>query len=159
MSILVLSLTLPFSFNADSFAAMMRGTPGDDDNLDGTEKDDAIYGLAGNDEIVGFDGNDAIFAGAGSDIVYGQDGNDYIEGNKGADVLHGEDFCNSNPESDDDEKDVIKGNQGDDVVMGESGDDTIYGNSGNDRLYGDCFNGPTSADGKDKLYGGMEMTH
>lgn len=83
MSILVLSLTLPFSFNADSFAAMMRGTPGDDDNLDGTEKDDAIYGLAGNDEIVGFDGNDAIFAGAGSDIVYGQDGNDYIEGNKG----------------------------------------------------------------------------
>ena len=57
MSILVLSLTLPFSFNPDSFAAMMRGTPGDDDNLDGTEKDDAIYGLAGNDEIVGFDGN------------------------------------------------------------------------------------------------------
>ncbi len=110
MSILVLSLTLPFSFNQDSYAAMVRGASGDDDNLDGTEKDDAIYGLTGNDEIVGFDGADVIFAGAGSDIVYGQDGNDYIEGNKGADVIHGEDFCNYDPESDDDEKDVIKGN-------------------------------------------------
>ena len=60
----------------------IMGTEGDDDDLDGTEGDDEIFGLGGNDTICGKGGDDEIYGGAGNDtFAYDSDtfGNDIIK--------------------------------------------------------------------------------
>ncbi len=60
----------------------IMGTEGDDDDLDGTEFDDEIFGLGGNDTICGKGGDDEIYGGAGNDtFVYDNKtfGNDTIK--------------------------------------------------------------------------------
>jgi hypothetical protein len=71
------------------------------DQIIGTEKDDAIYGfngsdrllgLDGKDVVVGGDGNDRIAGGDGDDILYGGDGRNIVKGGAGADVFVLNDF-------------------------------------------------------------------
>jgi serralysin len=60
--------------------AIIRGTNGDDNPLNGTSLGDTINGFGGNDHIFGLGGNDSLHGDAGNDIVSGGDGNDVLDG-------------------------------------------------------------------------------
>ena len=114
--------------------AIIIGSNNDDD-LDGTKKDDLI--IAGG-------GEDDIDAGKGDDLVFGGSGDDTIDGGKGSDILFGGSG-----------EDVIDGGKGNDLVFGGTGDDTIDGGSGKDVLFGGS--GDDEIDGgagKDIIFGG-----
>lgn len=83
--------------------------------FDGTSKSDDFKGNVGPDEINGF---------AGNDHLNGSDGSDLIKGGRGADVIDG---------GDDDDADLLYGNQGHDRISLGTGDKG-YGGDGNDRL-------------------------
>jgi Ca2+-binding RTX toxin-like protein len=77
--------------------AIIKGTSGNDE-LHGTNEDDAIEGFQGNDLIYGFDGddiltsadgNDVVFGGEGDDLLISLSGNDYLDGGAGADRMTG----------------------------------------------------------------------
>ncbi|MDD1795765.1 type I secretion C-terminal target domain-containing protein [Enterovibrio sp. ZSDZ42] len=96
-----------------------------DDEIDGGNGDDVLYGYGGNDtidggngvdELHGGEGNDSLSGGNGKDILYGDGGNDTLDGGRGGDRLVG-------GEGDDT---LILGN-GPDVVVFESGTDTVEG--------------------------------
>jgi Ca2+-binding RTX toxin-like protein len=82
--------------NGDGF--IMFGEDGDD-VLNGSERDDQIYGdlddlrervcIDGSDIIRGGGGDDALFGGGESDELYGDDGDDWLDGGAGADMLDG----------------------------------------------------------------------
>ena len=77
--------------------AIINGTNGDDNPLNGTQLDDIIYGLDGDDWIYGSGGNDILDGGAGSNRLYGGAGDDtyIINGfNAGDAVLEGVDRGN-----------------------------------------------------------------
>ncbi len=86
------------------------GTDDDDfgpgKSLLGTDRDDKIFGLAG---------NDALLAGAGDDELYGDAGNDLLDGSKGNDKLYG--------------------GAGDDDLGGRAGNDTLTGGAGADTFW------------------------
>jgi Ca2+-binding RTX toxin-like protein len=69
------------------------GTDGDDGTrlLRGTDNDDRIFGLAGDDRARGRDGNDILYGGPGDDRMRGDDGDDTLIGGLGNDVLFGND--------------------------------------------------------------------
>ncbi|MDB2437667.1 hypothetical protein N9W89_03045 [Hellea sp.] len=69
--------------------ALVNGTPGDDDPLNGTTDDDFINGLAGDDVIFGLSGDDIINGGDGRDILNGGDGDDILNGDAGNDDFFG----------------------------------------------------------------------
>ena len=60
--------------------AIVNGTNGNDDPLNGTSFGDAINGFGGNDRIFGFGGNDNMHGDAGDDKLFGGDGNDLLDG-------------------------------------------------------------------------------
>jgi Ca2+-binding RTX toxin-like protein len=62
-----------------SASSKQNGTLGDD-NIRGTDQNDVLVGLAGNDTITGQ---------AGDDNIDGSEGNDYLIGGPGADTLSG----------------------------------------------------------------------
>ena len=154
------------------------GTPGND-NLDGDDFDNYIYGLPGNDYINGFggddvinggDGDDVIFGGDDSDLLYGGNGNDHIYGNDGVDFLDGgmgNDYLDGGENNDsiigDDGDDIIvdlygdnkiNGGNGNDNIKTGSGIDTIFGGSGDDEIYsGDGDDTIEGNDGNDTIYG------
>lgn len=66
--------------------------------VDGTYRDETLYGGKGNDTIRSNGGNDSIFAGAGNDKLYGGSGNTNFTGNAGSDTF------------------VVQGNYGSDVI-------------------------------------------
>ncbi len=110
------------------------GNDGAGDWLIGTNNDDTIYGLGGNDLLSGRDGDDGLYGGAGADSVFGGNGNDvlvtengedYLDGGAGADDLYG---GNNN--------DVLIGGNGADDLYGGAGNDTIAGGNGADNYYG-----------------------
>lgn len=103
----------------------IRGTLGDDEELNGTEGDDLIRGFDGNDTIDALGGNDTVRAGAGDDIVNGGDGRDFIFGFDGNDTLNGGDGA-----------DKIQGGEGIDRIDGGRNADDIDGGPGNDILLG-----------------------
>lgn len=84
---------------------------------------DKIWGGAGNDEISGGDGNDSVWGGAGADTLYGDFGNDYLTGEAGNDFISGD---NGN--------DYLNGGSGNDTLTGDAGNDTLVGGLGNDKL-------------------------
>lgn len=102
----------------------------------GSNLDDVMLGLAGNDKLYGQAGADSLFGGAGADTLYGGIGNDHLEGGIDNDSLLGE--------------------AGDDKLYGNSGHDSLKGGEGNDQLFGglgrDSLNGEA---GNDTLYGGQ----
>jgi hypothetical protein len=150
-------------------------TPGND-IFTGSDRDEVIDLLAGNDVFAARGGNDLVAGGAGNDRLAGEAGDDTLNGGEGADTLDG-------GEGDDliwgglspnDLRDVVfglggndtihggagnddlNGGDGDDLIFGEAGADTVIGNAGNDTLNGGglsdaLFGGP----GADVLNGGF----
>jgi Ca2+-binding RTX toxin-like protein len=78
--------------------------------LSGSDFDDRILGLGGNDNINANDGNDVVYSGSGSDAVDLGAGNDFGRGGFG--------------------RDVFSGGAGNDVIFGEQGNDKLYGEDG-----------------------------
>jgi Ca2+-binding RTX toxin-like protein len=97
----------------------------DDDDVDGSEGNDTLYG----------GGKDTLSGGAGSDGLDGENGNDSLHGGAGPDVLQGG-YGN----------DFLVGGSEDDFLQGESNHDTLNGGAGNDGLHG--------GNGADSLNGG-----
>jgi len=102
--------------------------------IGGTENDDRINSLGGNDTVWGDGGNDTIEGGGGNDFLHGGQGNDVITDEQGDDFLWG--------------------NEGDDNLNGGSGIDALFGGFGNDTLRGglgaDAIDGGV---GDDLIYG------
>lgn len=84
--------------------------------ITGTPGDDVLMGTNFNDEIRGLGGNDTINGGIGDDILYGDQGADILAGGGGNDSLYDGD--------------------GDDIVYGFTGDDQFYVEGGNNTLDG-----------------------
>lgn len=84
-----------------------------------------INGSDRDDDIFGNDGNDILTAGIGNDHLEGREGNDDIEGDEGDDELHagiGNDH--------------LDGGDGNDTLFGDDGDDVLRAGFGNDILTG-----------------------
>lgn len=122
--------TVANSFNSAKKAAAKKA-----DDINGTKKNDILYGTNADDTMNGKAGNDVLYGGWGDDRLYGSTGNDKLYGGDGDDKLYGEKG-----------NDVLYGNDGDDYLSGSTGTDKLYGGDGDDELYG--------GDGNDKLYGG-----
>jgi Ca2+-binding RTX toxin-like protein len=69
-----------------AFAATRTGNQ-NANTLNGTNADDIIYGLGGNDDIDGRGGDDNLYGGEGRDDIQGGTGEDYIVGDKGRDTV------------------------------------------------------------------------
>jgi Ca2+-binding RTX toxin-like protein len=95
------------------------------DLLNGTDDDDQLDALAGNDFVYGNAGNDILAGGANDDQVYGGAGNDTLDGGAGMDALHG-----------DAGDDVLDGGDDNDQLFGDAGRDTLRGGLGANSLYG-----------------------
>ena len=85
-----------------------------DNNKNGTNGDDIIFGDKGSNTISTNGGENAVRALAGNDIVNGGNEADLIFGEGGADILNG--------------------NSGDDLISGGGGADRIYGAGGDDKI-------------------------
>ncbi|MCT4609175.1 MAG: hypothetical protein N4A70_08200 [Pelagimonas sp.] len=101
----------------------------------GNGLDNAIDGLAGNDNLIAGGGNDTVFGGEGHDKLHGNDGADALFGQSGNDKLHGGTG-----------DDTVDGGEGNDTLCPGLGDDIMYGGAGNDLLSGNA--------GADIAYGG-----
>jgi Ca2+-binding RTX toxin-like protein len=89
-------------------------------------KNQSLIGQAGDDELRGFyDRDDIMFGGAGNDQLQGMSGNDTLSGGAGNDLLQG---MSGN--------DTLSGDAGNDLLQGMSGDDELSGGAGNDNLEG-----------------------
>ena len=97
------------------------------ETIDGSQKNDFIWGYEGANIIRG-NGGDDIIRGAdlSADILRGGDGADTLYGFGGDDILVGDDDTSLNPAA----------LRGDDTLYGGTGDDTIYGLSGFNRIDG-----------------------
>ncbi|MEJ6403978.1 calcium-binding protein [Yoonia sp. 2307UL14-13] len=104
----------------------IRGTLGDDPELNGTDGDDLIRGFAGDDVIDAGAGVDEVRAGEGEDVVNGGPDRDEIFGGPGDDILNG-----------DGGNDTIRGGGGNDTIDGGEGFDIVFGGAGDDVIYGD----------------------
>lgn len=114
-----------------------------DDELEGGGGRDSLSGGDGNDSLSGDGGDDVIEGGADNDVLFGGDGNDRLVGGSGPDALAG--GTGNDTLVSDDGGDLGIGMEGDDVLFGGGGNDTFSGNEGNDVLQGD--------DGADALDG------
>lgn len=92
----------------------------------GTLKDDKIRGTDKNDRICSLAGNDQIFGGLGDDKLRGHDGDDVVVGGSGNDLLTGG-YGN----------DAVSGQSGNDVLYGDHGDDDLDGGPGSDSCQGE----------------------
>jgi Ca2+-binding RTX toxin-like protein len=91
------------------------------DRLVGSNHDDSIDSLSGNDYVYALAGDDVVVAGAGRDHVFGGDGNDVIYGDAGSDKIYGQSGV-----------DLMFGGQGDDILNGGAGNDWLIGGDGSD---------------------------
>ncbi|MCT7949625.1 hypothetical protein NG798_07485 [Ancylothrix sp. C2] len=82
----------------------------------GTQNQDTLTGIVGNDIIFGLQGDDSLLGFAGNNVIFGDEGNDIILGNIGNDVLIG--------------------GSGSDFLFGSDGNDTLYGNEESNTLVG-----------------------
>ncbi len=137
-----------------SFFAYGAHKPSDDDNeingtrrddvLIGTEEDDEISGGRGDDTLKGLGGDDELDGGRGDDTLYGGAGEDELHGGRGDDLLDGG--------ADDDE---LNGGRGDDTLLGGAGEDDLKGGRGDDQLDGGADNDSLAGGrGDDTLIGG-----
>jgi cyclophilin family peptidyl-prolyl cis-trans isomerase len=105
------------------------------DYLVGTNRDNVIRGLAGNDEISGLNGSDRLLGQEGADRLAGGTGNDFCQGGAG--------------------NDVINGGAGNDRIAGNAGRDRITTGGGRDTILigrGEGLDVVTDfADGFDKI--------
>lgn len=113
------TITSPEYFSTDNGEIIfgeLDNANADERSLEGSIKQDRIYG--------GSKG-DSINAGDLNDTLYGMNGNDTISGNDGSDLLFGMS-----------DNDILNGEAGDDELYGGGGDDVLNGGSGNDILEG-----------------------
>lgn len=122
----------------------IKGTLGDDLNLQGTTGNDLILGFSGNDtingnggldEIRGGSGMDTITGGADRDVINGGPDNDRIFGMGGNDTLEGgggDDYIEVG-----DGSDIVRGGDGNDTIFGgtDDGSDVLRGEDGNDTIF------------------------
>ncbi len=113
-----------------------------------TDGDDLLYDPNGSDDNDGLDalrGNDTVIGGLGSDTLFGSDGDDELIG---YDDVSGRDDENDGRDRLDGGAgdDLLDGGEGDDVLLGGEGDDTALGGGGRDEIGG--------GDGNDSLDGG-----
>jgi Ca2+-binding RTX toxin-like protein len=154
--------------------ATIIGTDKDDDStllgsifsghghyLLGTEEDDDIFGLAGNDLMIADDGDDTLNGGTGADTMLGGDGNDtYIVDNTGNDrvitfvsftlsegverltlaatagAINGTGNGLDNLLEGNDFANTLDGRDGADEIRGEDGTDALFGGASDDELFG-----------------------
>lgn len=107
---------------ADAPAAVIIGTPGDDE-LEGTRAYDAIFAAAGDDRLDGLASGDDLFGQAGDDTLVDKAGDDLLRGGPGRDLFAG------NPGDD-----LLFGGRGNDTLLDDTGSDLFSGGPGNDRI-------------------------
>lgn len=137
--------------------------------INGTDRDDYLFGTNSADTMYGHAGNDTLFGGGGNDRLHGGAGNDTLRGDTGADFLDGgagEDFANYESSWSAVSLSLaanwgISGDaQGDtyfsiEHVVGSNYDDWIVGNSANNQLWGLAGNDTLRGEGgNDQLFGG-----
>lgn len=159
---------------ADAITALTVLTGDEDNSVDLTDVDAAVFmNLTtitvatgdGNDTIVGSpdigmtvdagDGDDTITGFAGLDTLRGGDGDDSILGGDGADSIDAGDG-----------NDIVDGEIGDDTILGDDGADTLNGGDDNDSILAgdgeDSVSGDAGTDfllgdlGNDTISGGTE---
>jgi Ca2+-binding RTX toxin-like protein len=92
--------------------------------IKGTDEDDYIDALEGNDLVFAKGGNDYVDGWTGNDYLGGEYGNDTLLGWEGDDTLYGE-FGD----------DLLNGEADNDFLWGGGGTDTLIGGSGADEFY------------------------
>jgi Ca2+-binding RTX toxin-like protein len=143
--------------------AKITGTNGNDQyphELEGTNKADQIYGLAGNDTLIGLDGDDVLIGGVGGDELFGSAGFDmasYAGSSRGVQVdlltayafggdATGDALYSIEGLVGSGKTDHLRGDDLRNDVQGAGGSDALYGRGGNDRISG--------GNGTDILIGG-----
>jgi serralysin len=154
-----------------------------EDNLTGSNGDDAIRGKEGKDVLNGGKGNDNLDGGRHEDVLNGGEGADLIAGGMNADTINGglgEDLVYGDISAliagMTGGNDNVYGGDSNDVIFGEGaamtgaqgGRDYVWGGNGNDILYGDARSLTAGAkggndvlrgdDGNDTLYGDGETS-
>lgn len=140
----------------------IKGTNGDDLNLNGTPGSDKISGKKGDDILRGFGGDDRLDGGKGDDKLFGGDGNDKLvggqgddrlEGGSGNDKLFGDGKGSGSGSGGQSFNDYLDGGTGNDLLVGGQGNDTVLGGEGDDVLYGDFGPGSGSGGGRGSGHG------
>ena len=129
----------------------------------GSDVNDVINALGGDDRIQGNDGDDSISGGVGDDSIFGSAGADILNGGTGLDSLNGglgQDVINGGADKDlligAEDNDLLLGQDGDDEVQGNQGQDTLKGGAGEDILFGQEDNDLLSGnEDDDQIQGGI----
>ena len=143
-------------FRVDELDNVVVGTdesPNREDVLYGSAGNDLIQSLGGNDDVDGKDGADRIEGGAGQDILSAGLGDDIVLGGADSDIIMGREnndrlFAETEYTLDDaytlgktqaasgQRGDLLDGGLGNDTVIGDAGDDILMGGMGKDVLMG-----------------------
>ncbi|WP_163932847.1 hypothetical protein [Paraferrimonas sp. SM1919] len=115
------------------------------DNINLLHGNDIIYGGKGDDTLRVTTGNNEIYGEEGNDTINGGNHSDYLDGGDGDDYIVGGNYYGNGSEEVDDTlmggagNDTLRGGGGNDVLEGGSGSDTILAGSGNDKIKGDQY--------------------
>lgn len=113
------------AFQALTLGNVQIDGTGDGGLTQGSDADETVFSVGGNDRVRSEEGDDLVFAGAGQDIIFAGSGDDIVFGGTGNDALFGEDG-----------DDILAGGAGNDVLFGSGGNDVVAGNGGNDFVTG-----------------------
>lgn len=105
---------------------MLFGGQGND-NQNGGAGPDVLYGNEGNDWMYGDSGVDRLYGGEGNDNMNGGEDSDTLYGGSGNDIMYDGDYTSSG-------NDTLFGENGDDAIFLSKGKDTVYAGTGNDRI-------------------------
>ncbi|MEM7476661.1 MAG: tandem-95 repeat protein [Planctomycetota bacterium] len=112
-------------FTALEPMVLMSASPGEFNEIDGTQDGDLLYGTTAKDLVEGLEGDDTILSGEGDDRIFGGAGKDTVLGGDGDDKIFGGD-----------DNDYLAGQGGNNVIDAGAGDDTIQLGDGHDVVDG-----------------------
>jgi len=157
-TVLGVALGATLVFAAVALAETIKGTQGDDNNLNGTEGPDKIIAMKGNDTVNALgeadrvsggrgtdtvnagDGDDSVWGGADDDTLNGELGNGSLRGKGGSDTLNGEE-----------DNDFLSGGKDVDTINAGEGDDFVFSRGdGNKADAVDCGGGTNDSVRADK---------
>jgi Ca2+-binding RTX toxin-like protein len=101
---------------------------------------DTVSGGLGEDTLAGGDDQDSLNGGDGRDVLYGEQGADTLDGGRGSDVVIGglgDDRVSGGTTT---ANDLLEGNAGNDTLLDGNGADTLSGGDGNDSMNGGAQN-------------------